>query len=490
MFWYRDARSKYNKITNIYHLCILEFQLGASSMSKKGRVLRLFQWICRFNFGMFEKEEFKKFLRLGLIFAFIIGVYWTLRPLKDAVFIQLVGKLQLPFAKTASVIALLPLVMFYTRLLEKYSREKMLVILPAFYGTAILCFSLLMLLFQCSGGPILTNILGYTWYLFVESFGSLVIALFWAFSTDSTEPTSAKRGFPLVVALGQVGGIIFPYTIGGMPDRLACRTDSLSMLALGLLTLMIIPLFKYFLRATPDTLLKSYEGKNEAEVEKKQEPGFFEGLKLLMRHKYLLGIFGANFIYEVVVTIFDFNFKLSAAEVYSGVALSKYLSLYASSVNTVSLTCLLLGISNVTRFLGVGVALAAMPVIVGFALVGFLSLDSLAFLFALMVGSKAINYALNGPALKQLYIPTTPDAKFKAQAWIETFGSRTSKQAGSFFNMSLAPLQTSLGALAGRSQYLLMSGFLCFPLLSLWLVVAIFLGRRFKKAVESKNVIC
>lgn len=63
-----------------------------------------------------------------------------------------------------------------------------------------------------------------------------------------------------------------------------------------------------------------------------------------------------------------------------------------------------------------------MPVIVGFALFGFLSLNSLSFLFALMVGSKAINYALNGPALKQLYIPTTPDVRFKAQAWISLIG--------------------------------------------------------------------
>ena len=64
---------------------------------------------------------------MGAIFALIIGVYWTLRPLKDAVFIQLVGNLQLPFAKTVSVLALLPLVMFYTRLLEKTSRERMLI---------------------------------------------------------------------------------------------------------------------------------------------------------------------------------------------------------------------------------------------------------------------------------------------------------------------------------------------------------------------------
>jgi AAA family ATP:ADP antiporter len=150
----------------------------------------------------------------------------------------------------------------------------------------------------------------------------------------------------------------------------------------------------------------------------------------------------------------------------------------------------LLGISNVTRFLGVGVALAAMPIIVAGALVGFLSMDSLTFLFGLMVGSKAINYALNGPALKQLYIPTTPDVKFKAQAWIETFGSRSSKQAGSVFNMSLAPLQKGFGQLAGKAHYMMLSGVICFPLLAFWFIVAIYLGRSFKKAIHEKSVIC
>lgn len=468
-------------------------------MNISSKVLSFFQRICRFNFGNFEKEEFKKFLRLGIIFALIIGVYWTLRPLKDAIFIQLVDKLHLPYAKTASVITLLPLVMFYTKLLERYSREKMLMILPTFYGLSILCFSGLMAIAQVSPEQIearstipflATRFLGYIWYLFVESFGSLVVALFWAFATDTTEPTPAKRGFPLVVAIGQMGGILFPYSIGGLPHRLGLATDTLSMLFLGVLTLLIIPCVRYFLRATPTHLLTSFHGKNEQVEESTHEPGFLEGLKLMLKHKYLLGIFAANFIYEVVVTIFDFNFKIAAGTQYQGVALSHYLSLYGSSVNVVSLMCLLLGISNVTRYLGVGVALAAMPIIVGCALFGFLSLDSLSFLFALMVGSKAINYALNGPALKQLYIPTTTDVRFKAQAWIETFGSRASKEAGSIFNMLLSPLQMHFGSSVGRIYYLALSGSLGFPLLACWLVIAIFLGKTFKNAIESKKVVC
>lgn len=446
--------------------------------------------ICRFNFGAFEKTEFQKFLRMGGIFALIIGVYWTLRPLKDAIFIQLVDKMHLPYAKTVSVLSLLPLVIFYTKLLERTSREKMLIILPSFYGFGVLAFSALMFVFQgateVSTGM---HIIGYIWYLFVESFGSLVVALFWAFATDTTEQTSAKRGFPLVVALGQMGGIVLPYSIGGLPYRLGLKTDSLSMLILGILILTIIPLIRYFLKVTPAKLLVSFHGKNKIQ-EEQQEPGFLEGLKLLVSHKYLIAIFSVNFIYELIITIFDFNFKLAASTQYTGVALSNYLSMYGSSVNIVSLLCLLLGISNVTRYLGIGVALAAMPVIVGMALFSFMTINSLTFLFALMVGSKAINYALNGPALKQLYIPTTTDVRFKAQAWIETFGSRASKEAGSLFNMLLKPLQSVFGVVAGRAHYLTISGWLGFPLIALWFVVAMYLGGKFNRAIEQKEVVC
>jgi len=120
-------------------------------MNITSKLLQFFQWICRFNFGDFEKEEFKKFLRMGLIFVLIIGVYWTLRaPLKDSIFVSLCSALQLPYAKTISVLSLLPLVIFYTKLLESTSRERMLVILPTFYGITILFLSGLMLFVQAS----------------------------------------------------------------------------------------------------------------------------------------------------------------------------------------------------------------------------------------------------------------------------------------------------------------------------------------------------
>jgi AAA family ATP:ADP antiporter len=468
-------------------------------IKNKDKILHFFQKAARFNFGEFEIEEFKKFLRMGAIFALIIGVYWTLRPLKDAIFIQLVGGLQLPYAKTVSLIALFPLVMFYSRLLEKTSKEKMLMILPTFYGFLILGFSFIIMKTQiyCIEQPLLstssstlTKMLGYIWYLFIESYGSLMGSLFWAFAASTTEPSSAKRGFPLVVAIGQFGGVVLPYGIGGLPYRIGCQTDGLSILCLGLLVLFVAPLVRYFIRNTPKNMLHAYHGKNENAEIKDQPSGLLEGLKLLFKHKYLLAIFSVYFFTEVVLTICDFNFKMAASLLYSGVALSSYLSAYGSAVNIVTVLSLILGINNIPRFLGITPALCSIPIVAALALAGFLSFDTLPVLFAMMVMVKAVNYSLGGPAMKQLYIPTTPDVRFKAQAWIETFGSRFSKQGGSSFNMLLAPMQQFFGEMAGRGYYLLLAGLVGAPFVIMAFLAALYLGRCFKKAVKNHTTIC
>ncbi|MCE2992371.1 MAG: hypothetical protein LW825_05595 [Candidatus Jidaibacter sp.] len=457
--------------------------------------------ISRFNFGKFERAEFRKFLLMGLMFALIIGVYWTLRPLRDAIFIGLVDKMDLPYAKTLSVIVLLPLVISYTQALERLSWRKMLVFMPIIYSVCFMLMSIAITFAQDPAYPkaemplltfVAVQALGYLCYILVESFGSLVVALFWAFSSDTTEPTSAKHGFPLVIAIGQIGGMILPYAVGGLPYRLGLYTDGLSMFIVSILIFCIVPLFKYFLRTTPKDLLVSFQEQNKIndELTKQEAPGFFSGFKLILAHKYLLGIFMVNFIYDFLVTIFDFNFKITASLHYTGVALTNYLSIYGSTVNAVSLLCLLLGISSITRFLGVRVSLVITPIVVSLALIGFLFLDSLSFLYGIMLASKAINYSLNGPTLKQLYIPVTREARFKAQAWIETFGSRTAKDGSSLINMLLKPLQSSFGEAAGKFYYLGITGILGFPLLALWFITAIYLGGKFTKAVEEKKLIC
>lgn len=465
-------------------------------------IISALQTICRPLFGTFEREEFKKFLRMGLTFTFVLGAYWTIRTLKNTMFGTLAGTGMLPIAKLVSIVVLVPMVMLYTKILDCYSREKSFYGISLFYGIGTLVFALLLAngaIGEASEAVIAartgaawygTKILAFLWYIFVESYGSLVIALFWAIASDTTLPDSAKRGFSLVVALGQVGAIVGPEYITRLPHMLGFETGAFGVAVGSLLIFASIFALNFTLTKTPKELLVSFKGKNEAAVEHEQEPGLLEGFWLLLQHKYLLGIFSVGFFYEFIITVFDFHFQTLAKATYSGHEYHAYMGHYGSSVNVVALICLLLGVSNITRYLGLTVALCLMPIIVGGAVFGFTSLNSLPFLFCLMVGSKAINYALNGPALKQLYVPTSHDARFKAQAWIETFGSRASKGAGSGFNMMYGPLQASLGKAAGAARHVVLSSYVGYSLVFVWFFVALFLGKTFKKAVDEKRIVC
>jgi len=51
--------------------------------------------------------------------------------------------------------------------------------------------------------------------------------------------------------------------------------------------------------------------------------------------------------------------------------------------------------------------------------------------FAVMMVVKALSYALNNPAKEILYQATSTNIKFKCKSWIDTFGQRCSKAAGS-----------------------------------------------------------
>jgi AAA family ATP:ADP antiporter len=452
-------------------------------------------------FGDFERNECIKFVRLGMLFSLIIGAYWSLGMLKQAIFSNLVGAAWGPYARVVSMLGMIFVLMLYTKLLDRYTREKIFYVLSALYVFGITCFSLALLhpsLFQsathglCTSGGIAgcaVHIFSYAFAFFCDSY-VLLIALFWAMVTDITLPESAKKGFSLIVAVGQLGGVILPYVITQVPVRFGLMTNSISVLLCTLPVICSVFVLHYFMRNTPKDLLLSFHGVNEKEIKVEKSPGFFEGLRLITNHAYLLGIFCVVVFPDILATIFDLHFGLVAEQQYPGVALAGYLGMYGSAVNGMTLLFLLLGINTITRKLGVGIALMLMSLIFAGALFGFIALDSINFLFALMVSIKAINYALSVPAIKQLYIPTMHDTRFKAQAWIEAFGPNTSKLSGSFFNMTLAPLQSAFGKAAGKSFHILISSYFGFALVIVWICVAFGLGKIHKKAIDQNKVVC
>ena len=86
---------------------------------------------------------------------------------------------------------------------------------------------------------------------------------------------------------------------------------------------------------------------------------------------------------------------------------------------------------------------------------------------------RAINYGFSYPVRESLYIPTVKEIKFKSKSWIDAFGSKFAKPAGSTFNV----FAEYLGAgLIFAAYCIFFAG-----IIGVWVVAAILLGKRFER---------
>jgi len=447
-------------------------------------------------YGNFSREELVRTLLLGAAFAIIIGTYWTLRPLKDALFKAIVigdglhtDASYLAWAKIISVCVLVPLVIFYSHLVDKFKRQSLFYLIGGFAICGLLVFSLLFShqilgLHNKVAHP--GRLLGWFWYVFVEAYGSLLIALFWAYAADVVDAQTAKKAFPLIVMVGQLGGIIGPQATD-LPAIMEFDTCAPLVAGCAFTTLAVLIIIRLFAsRLSRHPMPDAAETATFSKTGAREKTGFVEGLRLLFTQRYLLGIFLVVAFYEIIVTIFDFNFKrLVFQSTIGDKATAEVLGDFGTAVNLVSFLCLVFGIGNVQRRLGMKVALCAMPFIIGSMVVGFKLAPSLAVLFWIMVAGKALNYALNSPSLKQLYIPTSPTAKYKTQAWIEMFGARGAKAGGSLVNTLLKVFQTRAGSVAaGFAMYVTFASIFSGVLLVGWFFVALYLAREYDRRVN------
>lgn len=453
----------------------------------------MFKRIASALWGKFEnREEVIKFISLGFIFMLIIGTYWAFRPMKDSIFNTIVGfKEWQPVAKWLSIAISFPLLFIYAKLIDRFPRHKVFYMITIFYGLLGVFFTWAFMnpeigLANTVASP--TRIIGWAWYLYVESFGSLIVALFWAIASDITMPDAAKRGFPMIVLIGQMGNIVGPYYLRA--KRLGFENSApLVGICAGFIFAMT-GLMWLFMHLMPKSQLVGY---HSGEEESMEEPTFFEGLKLLLTRGYLAAIFLIVSIYEVVITILDYLFKstYTSQMVEQGVPkhlaeamFGEYLADYAVWVGIIAFGSVLLGINNIQRRMGMTASLVAMPILTaGLVLTVWYNPSNVYILSWVMVIAKAVNYALNGPTIKQLYIPTSKEAKYKAQSWIEMFGSRSSKGIGSYVNTFRAKLG-SVGAFVNFTSLISLA------LIGGWLLVVVYAATMYNKAIKEKRVVC
>ena len=453
--------------------------------------------IVQYFYPDIKKEDVKKVSLLGLAFLFTIGSYWLLRLLKDAVLYKLAfpislgysadeGRLWVPFVKSVSPWLVFGVVIVYTKLIDMFEKYKLFYIIVSFYT---LIFSAIgsVLFMQATYGDAFVGatILKYTGvcgYLLTESFGSVVVALFWSFTISSTTSDQAKSSFPFIVALGQLG------SIGGSSLLLIKNlpTWPLYIVAVSLLLGLILTI-KYLVANIPASQMKSDK------EEKKKKPDMLGGVKLLFTKPYLMGVLVVSTFYEIAGTIVDYQMK-SQASIIDGINFNWFLGVFGVSVNVLAFVMALLGTSKLMKKYGIRICLLVYPVSFAIALVClygyYLHVPSAMSLlwatFGVMLIVKAASYAVNNPVKEMMYIPTSKDAKFKAKGIVDMLGNRSAKMSGAQIG---GALNIKNNPVASIHNLMLYGSLISLGIIGVWLMAAIYVGNKNKKLVDSGQII-
>ncbi|MBM3886934.1 hypothetical protein FJ364_03290 [Candidatus Dependentiae bacterium] len=436
--------------------------------------------------GDLRGAELKKFIMLATGFFFLIGPYWLLKTLKDSIFVNTVGPEHQPMVKILSLILSLPLVLIYSKLVDILSKEKMVYFLVTLYGTLGMIF--VYFFYHPTIGLANTTsdssrLIGWLFVLYVDSYISLMISLYWAFINDVTTPESAKKGYGLIIFGSQLGGVVFMLlgdVLSADASLYSTRGPLICFIAVSCL-LVIAPLTYLLHRFVNKEELRSYEETADNQVKENKEKGagisFLDGLKVILTHPYVAGIFSLIFFHEVISSVMNYQMLWLAKTTYVEPGLvNKFLFDYALAVQIIACAFALIGTSFFQRRFGITFCIVAFPVLLGTSIIAYLIAPSLQTIFYVMLIAKAINFAFNQPAKEVLYIPTSKSIKYKSKAWVDMFGMRFAKGAGSMLNK-----------LAGKA--IGVSGFIVIGCIAVWIILANIVGKHFQKAVNEKRVI-
>ena len=382
---------------------------------QKGALERVLSLFSKVNAG-----EGGTVVLLALNAFILMGPYYILKPIREALILSQAGAEVKSYASAAQALLFVLVVPAYGAFASRVNRVKLISGMTLFFISNLVIFFFL----GSSGLEI-----GVAFYIWLGIFNFMIVSQFWAFANDVYTEEQGKRLFPIVgigISFGAVAGAKLTSEIIGKMG-----TYQLMMLASALLVVFIL-LIVWVNRREAGRALKKVA--DEAKKPLGKEGGF----QLVMKDPYLRLIAVLILLLNLVNTVGEFilgklveNNSIAlfgageAFEAQRGVFIGAFYGDFYFWVNLAGFLVQAFLVSRIIRVAGVRRSLFALPCI-------SLSSYSLAAFFPVLrivrvvkIGENSTDYSLNNTVRQALFLPTSREAKYKAKAAVDTFFART-----------------------------------------------------------------
>ena len=343
---------------------------------------------------------------LALSFAYffcLLCAYYVLRPIRDEMGIQ-GGVDNLQWLFTATFITMLCVVPIFGWACSRYARAQLL---PIVYGFFILNILLFYFCYRFDLVP--SQYLARVFFVWVSVFNLFVVSVFWSFMVDIFDSEQAKRLFGFIAAGGSAGAITGPALTTSLVKSLG--TTNLLLISALFLVFALVCIYQ----------LKTWTRSSQGQETEAIGGGIFDGVKLVVRSPYLLGVCCYVLLYTTLATFLYFTQAEIVQDTFADS--DERTQVFAimdliTNVLTISIQVFVTG--RIAMRFGLPITLALVPaiVVVGFVVLSFYPV--LIVLILVQVLRRAGNYAIARPGREMLFSVLGREQKYKSKNFIDT----------------------------------------------------------------------
>ena len=368
---------------------------------------------CKARYIALRKLGFRA-LFLFVNFFLIIMALYQLKPASRSLFIESVGAQHLPYIWIATALTMGVFIAFYHRLVERHSRINVVL------GTCLVVSALLVVfrILLNYPGPFAAAGL----YVFVDILGVVLIEQFWSLTNSIYTTQEGRSWYGFVGTGGLVGGVLGGWVSAMFIKYTPLQTPDLLLTAAALITIIFVLTWimgQAGIFCEVDHVVRVIEPSKG-------------GWRILRHSRYLLLIAAILLLAQLASPIVEYQFLNSVEASYpEREARTAFLSLFFAVLGAVSIA-VNIGITPlVHRFLGAIAGLLVQPLMIWIFSWCFFFQSTLFFAGATKISDRAMSYSINRASKELLYVPVDSVLIYQAKAWIDMFGYRLFKVAGS-----------------------------------------------------------
>jgi ATP:ADP antiporter, AAA family len=395
-------------------------------------------------------------------FFLVLTSYYIIRPIRDEMGVA-GGVENLAWLFTGTLAGTLMVHPLFTWVVSRYPRKQFIPIAYRFFAANLVLF-FFVFRWVPEGGFVWVGRIFFNW---TSVFNLFVVSVFWAFMADIFRSEQGKRLFGFIGVGGTLGAILG----SGVTAFLA---EALGPVNLLLLSALFLELALQCVRAIGGRV--TVTGLRSPEDEEVALGGtVWAGVTAAARSPYLLGIILFMLLFTFSSTAMYFQqARIVSLDFVDAGSRTAFFARIDLMVNVLTLVTQVFLTGRIIKWLGLGVALAVLPLVtmVGFGWLG--AAPTLGVLMVVQVLRRGWNYGLMKPAMEALYTVLPREEKYKAKNLIDTFVYRAGDQLGAWSYNGLLSMGLGVAALA----------LLNVPVAGIWLGVGLGLGWAHRKRAE------